>query len=146
MTYGNFKDWTRWTAADKVLHDKAFNIAKNSKYDGYKRGLTSMVYKFFDKKTSGTGIKNNNVSNKQLANKLDKPITKKFNKNKVDKGSELYNRSMKLFLQNNDIEMYSTQNEGKSVVAERFIRTLRKKIYKYMTLHIIAQLKSSLLM
>ena len=146
MTYGNFKDWTRWTAADKVLHDKAFNIAKNSKYDGYKRGLTSVVYKFFDKKTSGTGIKNNNVSNKQLANKLDKPITKKFNKKKVDKGSELYNRSMKLFLQNNDIEMYSTQNEGKSVVAERFIRTLRKKIYKYMTLHIIAQLKSSLLM
>ena len=65
MTHGNFKDWTRWTAADKVLHDKAFNIAKNSKYDGYKRGLTSMVYKFFDKKTSGTGIKNNNVSNKQ---------------------------------------------------------------------------------
>ena len=146
MTYGNFKDWTRWTAADKVLHDKAFNIAKNSKYDGYKRGLTSVVYKFFDKKTSGTGIKNNNVSNKQLANKLDKPITKKFNKKKVDKGSELYNRSMKLFLQNSDIEMYSTQNEGKSVVAERFIRTLRKKIYKYMTLHIIAQLKSSLLM
>ena len=66
-------------------------------------------------------------TNKQLANKLDKPITKKFNKKKVDKGSELYNRSMKLFLQNNDIEMYSTQNEGKSVVAERFIRTLRKK-------------------
>ena len=105
-----------------------------------------MVYKCFDKKTSGTGIKNNNVSNKQLANKLDKPITKKFNKKKVDKGSELYNRSMKLFLQNNDTEMYSTQNEGKSVVAERFIRTLRNKIYKYMTLRIIAQLKSSLLM
>ena len=146
MTHGNFKDWTRWTAADKVLHDKLFNIAKNSKYDGYKRGLTSMVYKCFDKKTSGTGIKNNNVSNKQLANKLDKPITKKFNKKKVDKGSELYNRSMKLFLQNNDTEMYSTQNEGKSVVAERFIRTLRNKIYKYMTLRIIAQLKSSLLM
>ena len=85
-------------------------------------------------------------TNKQLANKLDKPITKKFNKKKVDKGSELYNRSMKLFLQNNDTEMYSTQNKGKSVVAERFIRTLRNKIYKYMTLRIIAQLKSSLLM
>ena len=85
-------------------------------------------------------------TNKQLANKLDKPITKKFNKKKVDKGSELYNRSMKLFLQNNDTEMYSTQSKGKSVVAGRFIRTLRNKIYKYMTLRIIAQLKSSLLM
>ena len=50
----------------------------------------------------------------------------------MDKGSEFYKRSMKSFLQNNGIEMYSTHNEGKSVVGERFIRTLKNKIYKYM--------------
>ena len=49
----------------------------------------------------------------------------------IDKGSKCYNRSMKSWLQDNDIEMYSTQNEGKSVVAERFIRTFKNKIYKY---------------
>ena len=47
--------------------------------------------------------------------------------------SEIYNRSMKSWLQDNNIEMYSTHNQGKSVVAERFIRTLKNKIYKYMT-------------
>ena len=51
----------------------------------------------------------------------------------VDKGSEFYDSSFKKWLQDNDIEMYSTHNEGKSVVAERFIRTLKNKIYKYMT-------------
>ena len=50
MAYGDFKDLTRRTASDKILHDKAFNIAKNPKYNGYQRGLASMVYKFFDKK------------------------------------------------------------------------------------------------
>ena len=49
MAYQDFRDLNRRTAADKVLRDKAFNIAKNSKYDGYQRGLASMVYKFFDK-------------------------------------------------------------------------------------------------
>ena len=58
---------------------------------------------------------------------------KKKNKIWVDKGSEFYNRSMKSWLEKNNIEMYSTHNEGKSVVAERFIRTLKNKIYKYMT-------------
>ena len=58
---------------------------------------------------------------------------RKPNKIWVDKGSEFYNRSMKSWLEKNDIEMYSTHNEGKSVVAERFIRTLKNKIYKYMT-------------
>ena len=51
MAYGDFKDLNRRTAADKVLHDKAFNIAENPKYDGYQRGPASMVYKFFDKQT-----------------------------------------------------------------------------------------------
>ena len=50
MAYGDFKDLAKRTAADKVLRDKAFNIAKNPKYDGYQRELASMVYKFFDKK------------------------------------------------------------------------------------------------
>ena len=50
MAYGDFKDLNRRTAANKVLRDKAFNIAKNPKYDRYKRGIASMVYKCFDKK------------------------------------------------------------------------------------------------
>ena len=48
MTYGNFKDLTGRIASDKTLRDKAFNISKNRKYDGYQRGLVSMVCKFFD--------------------------------------------------------------------------------------------------
>ena len=56
MAYGDFKDLGRRTASDKVLRDKAFNIAKNPKYDGYQRGLASMVYKFFDKKFKGGGV------------------------------------------------------------------------------------------
>ena len=66
IAYGDFKDLTRITASDKTLRDKAVNIAKNSNYDGCKRDLASMVYKFFDKKTSGSGIKNGNISNKKL--------------------------------------------------------------------------------
>ena len=58
---------------------------------------------------------------------------RKPNKIQVDKFSEFCNRSMKSFLHNNDIEMYSTHNERKSVTAETFIRTLKNKIYKYMT-------------
>ena len=58
---------------------------------------------------------------------------KKTNKISVAKGSEFYNNSFKKWLKDNDIEMYSIHNEGKSVVAERFIRTLKTKIYKYMT-------------
>ena len=57
----------------------------------------------------------------------------KPNKIWVDKGSEFYNAYFKKWLRDNDIVMYSTHNEGKSVVAERFIRTLKSKIYKYMT-------------
>ena len=53
MAYGDFKDLARRTASDKVLRDKVFNIAKNPKYDGYKKGLVSMVHKFSDKKSSG---------------------------------------------------------------------------------------------
>ena len=51
MTYGDFKDLTRRTASEKILREKAFNITKNLKYDGYQRGLDLMVYKIFDKKS-----------------------------------------------------------------------------------------------
>ena len=226
MVYVDFKDLKRRTASDKILRRIAFNIAKNLKYDGYQRGLASMVYKFFDKKSAGGGIVNNNNNNNinnnnnnneikqnpldlaalQLAEELHKPIIRKFKKRKVysefrdniwgadlfdmqlisrfnkgfrfllciidifskyawviplkdkksisianafqkvlketerkpnkiwfDKGSEFYNNSFKKWLKDNDIEMYSINNKGKSVVAERFIRTLKNKIYKYMT-------------
>ena len=62
-----------------------------------------------------------------------KKSNRKPNKILIDKSDELYNRSMKSWLEKNDIEMYSTHNEGKSVVAERFIRAIKNKIYKYMT-------------
>ena len=161
-----------------------------------------MVYNFFDKKSEGSGLKN-----QQLAAELHKPIITKFRKRKVyssfkdniwgvdladmqlinkynkgiryllcaidllskyawvvhlkdkkgatitnafqkilnsskrkpnkirvvDQGSEFYNNSFKKWLKYNDISMYSTYNEGKSIVAERFIRTLKNKIYKHMT-------------
>ena len=51
MAYGDFKDLTRRTASEKILREKAFNITKNLKYDGYQRGLDLMVYKIFDKKS-----------------------------------------------------------------------------------------------
>ena len=83
MAYGDFKDLNKRTFADKVLPGKAFNIANDLRYDGYRCGLASVVYKFFDKKTSGWGIKNENISNKQLAEELNEPISSKFNKRKV---------------------------------------------------------------
>ena len=84
MAYGDFKDLKRRTASDKVLRDKAFNIAKHPKYDGYQRGLASIVYKFFDKKSTGIGIANNKITqNLQLAKELHKPIIRKCKKRKV---------------------------------------------------------------
>ena len=196
--YSDSKDLTKRTVADKILKNKAFDIAKDPKYDGYQRGLASMVYKFFDSKVSRSGAKLI-PKNEQLANELHKPIIKKFEKRKVystfkdsnwradladmqgiryllcvndifskyvwvvllkdkkgisivkafqiilkqsnskpnkiwvDKGSEFYNAYFKKWLRDNDIVMYSTHNEGRSLVAERFIRTLKRKIYKYMT-------------
>ena len=200
MANEDFKDLAERTASDKVLGDKAFNIAKNSKYDGYQRGLASMVYKFFDKKSKGSGVNIPLEFNEQLAKELHKPIIRKFKKRKVysgfkdniwgadladmqlisnfnkgfrfllcvidifskyvwvvplkdkkgasivnafqkilddsnrkpnkiwvDKGSEFYNSFVKKWLKDNDIEMYSIYNAGKSVVAERFMRTLKTK-------------------
>ena len=215
--YFDSKDLTKRTVADKILKNKAFDIAKDPIYDGYQRGLASMVYKFFDskatrpdKKSVGSGAKHVNTKitpqNEQLADELHKPIIRKLKKRKVysafkdnicgadlanmqllskynkgvrfllcvidifskyvwvvplkdkkgisiakafqsilkqsnrkpnkiwvGKGSEFYNAYFKKWLRDNDIVMYSTHNEGKSVVAERFIRTLKSKIYKYMT-------------
>ena len=208
--YSDSKDLTKRAVADKILRNRAFNIAKDKKYDGYQIGLASMVYKFFDKKSKGSGAKHVNTKlatqNQQLAEELHKPIIRKFEKRKVhvafkdniwgadladmqllskynkgirfllcvidifskyawvvplkdkkgvsiatafqsilkqsnrkpnkiwvDKGSEFYNASFKKLLRNNDIVIYSTNNEGKSVVAERFIRKLKSKFYKYMT-------------
>ena len=65
------------------MRDKSFNIAKNVKYDGYQEGLAWMVYKFFDKKSSGNGIKNENMSDQKLAAELRKLIIRKFKKRKV---------------------------------------------------------------
>ena len=69
--------------SDRILRDKAFNIAINPKYVGYQHGLSSMVCKCFDKETFGSDIKNENISNKELAEKLNKPIIRKSNKNKA---------------------------------------------------------------
>ena len=214
MAYGDFKDLGKRTASDKVLRDKAFNIAKDPKYHGYQRGLASMVYTFFDKNTAGSGVTTlayksaikSMHQNEQLAEELHKPIIRKFEKRKeysayknyvwaadladikliskfnnkfrfllcaidifskyawvvplkdkrgvsivnafekilrqsnrkpnkiwVDKGSKFYSYHFKKWLKDNNIEMYSTHNEGKPVVAKRFIRTLKNKTYKYMT-------------
>ena len=205
MAYGDFKDLTKRTIADKVLRNKAFKIASDQKYGGYQRGLASMVYKFFDKKSRGSGLANNN-ENIQLADELHKPNIRKFKKRKVyssfkdniwgadladmqllskfnkgfrfllcvidifskytwvitlkdkkgvsisnafqkilddlkrkpnkiwvDKGIKFSNNFFKKWLQDQDIVKHSTNNEGKSVIAERFIRTLTNKIYKNMT-------------
>ena len=204
MAYEDFKDFKRRTFSDKILRNKAFNIAKNAKYDGYQRGLASMVYKLFNKKSAslnkscGSGIANE--PNYQLANELHKPIIRTFKKGKVcsffrdniwgagladkynkenkyllraidlfskytwvvpikdkkgtstvnafkkivsegrkpnkiwvDQGSEFYNNYFKDALKIKIIEMFSTHNKGKSVVAERFVRTLKYKIFKHTT-------------
>ena len=76
MAYGKSKDLVKRTQSDKVLKDKAFKIANNPNYDGYQRGLASMVYKSFDKKSKGSGIINE--PNYQLANELHEPVIRKF--------------------------------------------------------------------
>ena len=61
MAYGDFKDLKRRTASDKILRDKVFNISKNPIYNGYQRGLASMVYTFFDKNCAGGGVADNEI-------------------------------------------------------------------------------------
>ena len=82
MAYGNFKDLPRRTASEKILRDKAFSITKNSKYEGYQRGLASMVYNFFDKNQASLTDKSDVsdvakceiMSNQKLTKELHKPI------------------------------------------------------------------------
>ena len=81
--YADHKDLINRTKSDKVLRDKAYNIASNPEYDGYQRGLASMVYKFFDKKSMGSGVKKLKNSSLILADELHKLVIKKFNKRKV---------------------------------------------------------------
>ena len=85
--YSNHKDLINRTEADNDLKDKAYNIASNPEYDGYQRGLASMVYRFFDKKSMGSGFKKlkntTKPSSSILTNELHKPIIKKFNKRKL---------------------------------------------------------------
>ena len=71
ITYGDFKDLNRRTDSDKLLHDRAFDIAKNPKYEKYQHGIALKVYK------------NENITNKKLADELHKPMIRKFNKRKV---------------------------------------------------------------
>ena len=221
--YAKYKDVENRLISDQKLRNSAYDIASNPKYDGYQRGLASMVYKFFDckvapldKKTMSGKVNAKHTAkpsslertgnNKILAEELYKPVIKKYNKRKVysqfkdniwgvdladmqslskknkgikyllcaidlyskyafvvplkdkkgisivnafnkiikqsnrkpnkiwvDQGGEFYNRVFKKWLSDNDIIMYSTYNEGKSVVAERFIRILKNKLYKHMT-------------
>ena len=192
MAYRDFKVLAKGPASDKVLRDKAVNIAKNPKCGGYQRGLASMVYKFFDKKPTDSGVNMQAKPNEKLAEELHKPIIRRFkertvysvfkdniwgadladkqliskfnkgfrfllcvidffskyawvvplkdkkdvtitnafqktlkeskrrqsqfegpkpNKIWVDKGIKFYNSSFKIFLKDNDIEMYSIHNE-----------------------------------
>ena len=81
VAYGKSKDLTRRTPSDKSLKDKAFETGTNRKYDGYHGGLASMVYKFFDKTSSGSGV--DAEPNYQLPNKLHRQIIRKFKRRKV---------------------------------------------------------------
>ena len=84
VAYGKSKDLAKRNQSDKVLRDKAFKITSDPEYDGYQRGLASMVYKFFDKKSSGSEVattfanKCTTKPNQQRANKLHKQIIRNF--------------------------------------------------------------------
>ena len=92
MAYVDFKDLAKRTASEKVLLDQVFNIAKNTKYDGYERDLASTGYKSFNKTSTAvavtsankSAIKSKNISNEQLAEELRNTINKKFEKCKVN--------------------------------------------------------------
>ena len=81
MAYGKSKDLTKRTQSHKVLRDKAFKIADDPKYDGYQRGLASFVYKFFDKKSSGSGVATE--PHYQLANEFHRHVIQIFKRRKV---------------------------------------------------------------
>ena len=82
MAYEDFKSLTRKTASDKISCDQALNIAKNPKFGGYQRGCASIVYKFSDKETSGSGIKNESIGKKELAENYANQLLKNLKKEK----------------------------------------------------------------
>ena len=122
QVYSSFKD-NIWSVdlADMQLISK-FN--KGTKY-------LLCVFDLFSKYTWVVPLKDKKGAS--IVNAFQKILKRKPNKIWVDHDSEFYNNFFKKFSKNNDIEMYSTHNEGKSVVAKRFIRTLKNKIYKHMT-------------
>ena len=115
MDYGDFKDLTWRAASDKVWHDKAFNIAKNPKFDEYQRGLASntgfffllCVIDIFRKYAWVIPFKDRKGITITVFQKILNESKCKPNKIWVDKGSKFYNRWMKSWLDKNDIEMYS---------------------------------------
>ena len=80
--YANHKDLINRTKSDKVLRGKTYDIASNPEYDGYQRGLANMVYKFFDKKSMGSGVKKLKDSSSILADELHKLLLKNLIKEK----------------------------------------------------------------
>ena len=108
MAYGDFKDLTRRIASDKGLRDKAFNIVKNPKYDVYQRGIASMVYKFFDKKSKGSGVNIKTESNEKLAEELHKQIIRDVRKTAVYSRSKDHIREAYLV----DMQLINKFNKG----------------------------------
>ena len=108
IAYGGFKDLKRRKASDKVLIDKAFNIAKNTKYNGYQSELDSIVYKYFDKKSKGSGVTIEVKHNEQLAKELHKPIIRNLKKRKVYSGfrDNIWGASLA------DMQLISNFNKG----------------------------------
>ena len=83
MAYGDFKDFIRGAASEKIFRDKAFSIAKNSEYHWHQLGLASMASIFFLWIYFGAALKNENMSDLELAEELHKLIIRKFDKRKV---------------------------------------------------------------
>ena len=104
----DFKYLAKRTAADRILRNKAFNIAKDPKNDEYQRGLASMVYRFFNRKAKGGGIKNEIKQNEHLAKELHKPIIKNFKKRKVHSAFKYYIWAADLA----DMQLISKFNKG----------------------------------
>ena len=122
MAYRDFKNLARRTTSDKVLRDKAFNIAKNPKYDGYQRGLASMLYKFFNKKSKGGGVNITLEFNEQLAKELHKPIVRNLKKERFIQDLEIIFGGADL----TDMQLISKFNKG-----TRFLLCLINSFSKY---------------
>ena len=122
--YSSFRDniWGAYLADVQLL----------SKFNKRFRFLLCVI-DVFSKYAWVIPLKDKGIRYKGTFQKILKISDRGPNKRWVDKGSKLYNNSFKKWLQDNDITMHSTYNEGKSVVPERFIRTLKNKIHKYMT-------------